>query len=94
MGAIEIMLEDREGRTVGGLVLLDQGHRQLPCDWFGTCGNQAVVAVSPSVPRAAPQLACQAHLPNIFLSIWQTHNPPRLRVRDGSRLLALNDKAS
>jgi hypothetical protein len=92
MGAQEILFEDAEGQVIGGLVLLGQGHRQLRCDWFGTCGNQAVIAVSPSVRRAAPQLACLVHLPNIFLSIWQAHKPPRLRVRDGSALLARNEQ--
>jgi hypothetical protein len=92
MSAHEIQFEDAEGQAIGGLVLLDQGNRQLRCDWFGVCGNQAVIAVSPSTRGAAPQLACPAHLPNIFLSIWKTRNPPRLRVRDGSALLARNDQ--
>jgi hypothetical protein len=90
--ALCLLMQDREGRDVGGLILLDQGHRRLNCDWFGTCTNKAVAAVVPKEKRAAPQLACGTHLPNMFLSIWRTANPPRLLVRDGSRLLARNDQ--
>jgi len=92
--ALALLLQDREGRDLGGFIILDQGHRRLSCDWLGVCTNQAIIAIVPSVARAAPQLACGSHAPNMFLSIWRNANPPRLLVKDGSRLLAKNDQVS
>ncbi len=92
--ALALLLQDREGRDLGGFIILDQGHRRLSCDWYGVCTSQAIIAIVPSVRNAAPQLACGSHAPNMFLAIWKTANPPRLLVKDGSRLLSKNDKVS
>lgn len=90
--ALCLMLQDGQGQDVGGLVLLDQGHRQLRCDWFGGCTHLAVAAIVPSTRGAAPQLACGMHLANMHLAIWKPHNPPRLVVKNAARLLARNDQ--
>jgi len=90
--ALCLLIQDREGHDLGGLVLLDQGNRQLNCDWFAGCTHKAIAAIVPTTQGAAPQLACGTHLPNMHLAIWRDKNPPRLLVRDGSRMLARNDQ--
>ncbi len=90
--ALCLLLRDSEGHDLGGIILLDQGNRQLKCNWFGSCSNHAVIAIVPSTKNAAPQLACGTHFPNMYLAIWRQHNPPRFLVKDGSRLLARNEQ--
>lgn len=90
--ALTILIQDSQGRDVGGLILLDQGNRQHRCDWYGGCTHQAIIAIVPSTFGAAPQLACSTHFSNMHLAIWRQTNPPRLVIKDGARLLAKNEK--
>lgn len=92
MSAYAIQLKDREGNVVGGIVLLDQGHRQLTCDWLAGCGSIAIVAILPTTPGSPPQLSCSAHLERIHGSIWAGHNPPKIRTYDATPILYRNDK--
>jgi hypothetical protein len=92
--ALGLFIQDKEGRSIGGLVILDQGNRRLPCDWYAGCVHHAVVAVIPREPTAAPQLACGTHLAAIHLSIWQPNNPPRFIIKNVARMLARNDKVA
>lgn len=90
--ALWLGFQDKEGHDLGGLIILDQGHRRLHCDWFGTCTKQAVVAIVPRDPRAAPQLACGGHVSNMYLAIWRPVNPPKILVKNGAAILAKNDQ--
>lgn len=94
MTAVSVRMQDNQGNTVGGLILLDQGNRRLTCDWeWGACTKQAVAAVYPSTPGSAPQLACLDHLAMMHNSLWSHTNPPRLLVQEASFMLGRNEKA-
>lgn len=94
MTAWAIQVKDRMGLQVGGLVLLDHGHRQLTCDWTAGCGNVAIVAIMPATRESEPQLACAGHLSRMHDSIWARSNPPQLRTYDAAAILHRNTKVA
>lgn len=91
-GAPGIVMYDSQNRKIGGVILLDQGHRQLKCDWLEGCGHRAVIAIMSRDPSGPPQLACAGHFARMFGSIWKPVKPPRVRMIEAGEFLARNDQ--